>query len=459
MGQATSDGEMAEPISSAEMNRHPTGLWFFFWGEFAERCSYYGMRTILYLYLVGDATGVIKGGLHLGAQGKQMYFAFKMACYFLPLIGGYVADRFFGKYWTIVGFSIPYVLGHFILGIETLPCAAIALILLAGGSGVIKPNISTLMGQTYDQQRPGMERLRSVAFQIFYFSINVGAVISTFALPILRTKYNYAVAFQFPAWLMVISLFVFAMGKRYYAVETPGYRPKSGTERREQWKTLLSLLGIFGMMVFWWTAYEQTDSLWVDLAKDHMNLTLPILGKLNADQVQFLNPACVLLFVPLFTWLFGKLDPQTVIFTPMRKILAGFLVTVISIGLLAVVGFVTADGTTKMSVAWLGISYILLTAGEVLLYGTGLELAYTAAPKSMKGFVTACFLVPIGLADLANILIAPSYGESSDPSILPKLAPGPYFAIMAAMVLLAAIGFYFVGRRFDKSRATNPVTA
>src|SRR5580700_11373892 len=96
-------------VNAAASSRHPTGLWFFFWGEFAERCSYYGMRTILYLYLVGDATGVIQGGLHLGTPGKQMYFAFKMACYFLPLVGGYVADRFFGKYWTIVGFSIPYV--------------------------------------------------------------------------------------------------------------------------------------------------------------------------------------------------------------------------------------------------------------------------------------------------------------------------------------------------------------
>src|SRR5436309_896031 len=116
---------------------HPKGFWFFFWGEFAERCSYYGMRAILSLYMADQ--------LGLGKANAGTYMAFFIAgCYFLPLVGGFVADRFFGKYWTIVGFSIPYILGHVILGIETIPFLITALVLLAMGSGVIKPNISTL---------------------------------------------------------------------------------------------------------------------------------------------------------------------------------------------------------------------------------------------------------------------------------------------------------------------------
>ena len=157
---------------------------------------------------------------------------FKMSAYLLPLLGG-LADPF-SKYWTIVGFSIPYVLGHFILGIESLPAVYLALGLLACGSGVIKPNISTLMGMTYDQQRPGNERLRSSAFLWFYFAINVGAFISILTLPVLRNRYGYAVAFQFPAWLMVVSLVIFASGKRFYAVETIDRRPKTREERIQQ---------------------------------------------------------------------------------------------------------------------------------------------------------------------------------------------------------------------------------
>src|SRR5262245_62132156 len=215
------------------------------------------MRAILPLYL----TEV----LHFTAtDAAPIYSGFKMAVYLLPLLGGFLADRYFGKYWTIVGFSIPYVIGQFFLCIPDQSVLLFALILLACGSGVIKPNISTLMGLTYDQQRPGQTALRSSAFMWFYFSINIGATLSLFALPEIRDRvYNstcppavaypqfatdglgldgqltafgtmvfmkaaeragdgplaYRVAFLFPAIFMIGSLLAFALGKNHYAVE------------------------------------------------------------------------------------------------------------------------------------------------------------------------------------------------------------------------------------------------
>src|SRR5438445_3029562 len=136
------------PMTAKVPSSHPPGFYFIFWGEFAERCSYYGMRAILPLYLTSAL-------LFEDSDATRIYSYFKAACYFLPLLGGFLADRYFGKYWTIVGFSVPYVLGHFVLGISSHIALVIALALLAGGSGVIKPNISTLMGLTYDQLRPG----------------------------------------------------------------------------------------------------------------------------------------------------------------------------------------------------------------------------------------------------------------------------------------------------------------
>src|SRR4029077_15214019 len=183
---------------------HPPGFWFFFWGELAERSSYYGMRAILLLYMI-ERLAFPKG------SASQVMSYFIAACYFLPLVGGYLADNFFGKYWTIVGFSVPYILGHVILGFENPLCLFIALTLLAMGSGVIKPNISTLMGMTYDQQRPGQEQLRSTAFSMFYGAINIGAFVSTIAVPWIAKKYNYQLAFLFPAALMVVAFFIFAM--------------------------------------------------------------------------------------------------------------------------------------------------------------------------------------------------------------------------------------------------------
>src|SRR5258708_6748454 len=232
-GNASTPGP--EPVDQSVIVRffasHPKGFWFFFWGEFAERCSYYGIKAILAKYMADK--------LALGQDNAGTYLAFFAAgVYFPPLLGGWVADRFFGKYWTIVGFSIPYILGHVILGVESVTFMVIALTLLAMGSGVIKPNISTLMGLTYDQYRPGQTKLRSDAFSIFYFSINIGAAISQFAMPPIRTNYGYAIAFLFPAALMVVAFLIFSAGKRFYAVETRQTQPKSPGERSAQWVVL-----------------------------------------------------------------------------------------------------------------------------------------------------------------------------------------------------------------------------
>lgn len=442
----------SESILAENPNRHPTALWFIFWGEFAERCSYYGMRAILMLYLTG--------ALHFtDTTAGPIYSTFKMACYFLPLLGGYLADRWFGRYWTIVGFSVPYVLGHFILGIEDHTALFIALALLAGGSGVIKPNISTLMGQTYDQQRPGNERLRSAAFLWFYFSINIGALISQFAMPMLRTNYGYAIAFQFPAWLMVISLIVFASGKRHYAKETLQHHRLTPEERKLQWQTLWRLFGIFALVVLFWVGYEHNDTLWIAFNRDYVDLTLPFplpfLGdRIDADQLQFLNALFVIILVPTFNIVFGRLDPQVKIFTPMRKVLAGFIFTAAGITFMAVAGFLAQATSAKVSMFWPAMAYIVLTFGEVLVYGTMLELAYSAAPKSMKGFITACFLLTNTLGNFINIVWMPMYGGSlTDPvSARGPLMPGPFFAITAGMAVAAAIIFTFIGKRFERAQ-------
>jgi POT family proton-dependent oligopeptide transporter len=432
---------------------HPPALYFFFWGEFAERASYYGMRAILPLYLTAAMHFT---DIHAG----RLYYFFKMGCYFLPLLGGYLADRFFGRYWTIVGFSIPYVMGHFILGIDNQMAVLIALALLAGGSGVIKPNISTLMGQTYDAQRPGQERLRSAAFMWFYLSINVGAVISQFAMPLIRDKWGYATAFQFPAWVMVLSLGFFAAGKPFYAADPPQRHDLTPEERAERWRTLWRLFGIFGLIVFFWVPYEYNDSFWVFFARDYVNLTVPWSTEpVPPDQIQFLNPLFVVILVPFFNVLFRQIDPNLRIFHPTRKILMGFALTAVAAGLMSAAGFLAVQSGEKVSILWIASAYIILTVGEVLLYATALELAYAAAPKSMKGFVTACFLVTNTLANFINLFLSPLYGGSltDKPENRGPMGPGEFFGMTALIALAATIAFVFVGRQFDRANANRTV--
>ena len=404
---------------------HPVAFRYFFSGEFAERCSYYGMRAILLLYMI-DALHVEK------SKALETYSLFKTACYALPLLGGFLADRFFGKYNTIVWFSVPYVLGHFILGIENYWAVLFALALLAGGSGVIKPNISTLMGLTYDQQRPGQTALRSSAFMWFYFAINVGALISTLALPYMRDKFGYAIAFQFPAWLMVASLAAFAMGKSHYAKETLVHEPPTPEQRLQRRIVIGKLLGIFGLMVLFWVPYEHNDSVWVLFAKHHADLSVPLLSyTFPPDQLQFMNPLCVIIFAPLFGWLFPKIDPKARIFTTRTKILLGFISGTVASGLMTLAGMM-ATGDTKVSLLWLLGAYVLLTIGEILVYGTGLELAYAAAPPNMKGFITGCFLLTTSLANLFNSKWSPLYEE--------RLSPAMFFGLSGLFALVGLIG-------------------
>jgi dipeptide/tripeptide permease len=440
----------SDEFRSPAPTTHPPAFWFIFWGEFAERCSYYGMRAILPLYL----TSILA---FPATTAGPLYYWFKMAVYFLPLLGGYLADRFFGKYWTIVGFSVPYVLGHFVLGIESRVTLFFALCLLAMGSGVIKPNIPTLLGLTYDQDRPGQQRLLSSAFRWFYLAVNIGALISQFLMPILRNNYGYRLAFQFPAWLMVAALIAFASGKRHYAVETPGPAATNPEQRRQQWQTLGTLFGFFGLMVFFWFGYEHHDSLWVFFARDYVDRTIPWVGTVVApDQIQFLNALFVTIFVPTLTALFRLADRDQRIFTPANRILIGFFVTASAIGLVSAAGF-AAQGGLKVPLVWIAAAYIALTLGEVLVYATGLELSYTAAPKNMKSFVSACFLVTSTLGNFINIWFSRLYGGSliDSPDQRGPLLPGPFFGLTTLIVLAAAIASYFVCRRL--TRASSPL--
>lgn len=448
---------MSTDAAAPVPTNHPKGFYFFFWGEFAERCSYYGMRAILPLYL----TSVI--GYEDG-KAASTYSLFKMMCYFLPLLGGFLADRFFGKYWTIVAFSVPYVLGQFLLCVPNENAMLVALLLLAMGSGVIKPNISTLMGLTYDQQRPGQLSLRSAGFQWFYFSVNIGALLSLFALPLIRDKvfastdnlrFAYQVSFSIPAFFMILALIAFAAGKKHYAVEKIDRTPLTPEESAARWKTLTNLFGIFFLMIFYWIAYEQNDNLWTFFARDYMDRK--VFGfEFPPDGFQYINAFLVLTFIPLFNFFFQSVDPKQKVFKPTLKILIGLIGTGLSAGVMGCAAMnaggaastLGAEGAVKVSAWWIVFAYVVLTFGEVLLYGTGLELAFSAAPPNMKGFITAVFLITNALGNLVNSFISPLYGK--------EVSPMNYYFGTMAVVLMACVAMYFVGKRFNRLNAPAP---
>jgi POT family proton-dependent oligopeptide transporter len=284
----------------------------------------------------------------------------------------------------------------------------------------------------------------------------------------------YQLAFAFPTILMALSLTVFAAGKRTYAVEKREYCRLTPEERRQRFQLLIRLFGIFGLVILFWFGYEHNDTVWIVFTKNFVDLKVPGISKpIAPDQLQFLNALFVIILVPTFNVVFKFLDPDVKIFTQVRKILAGFILTAAAVGIMAVAGYlaqghtapavIVKDGvekhievcTQKVSFLWPAMAYIVLTFGEVLLYGTMLDLSYSAAPKNMKGFITACFLVTNTLANFLNIFWTRFYGGSltDEASKRGPLPPGQFFAITAAVTLAAAIAFIFVGREFEKSQA------
>lgn len=344
--------------ATAAPTGHPIAFRFFFWGEFAERCSYYGMRAILAKYMI-EKLGVAEG------DAGTFMSLFIAACYFFPLIGGYVADNFLGKYWTIVLFSVPYVVAQFMVGTEDKYVVFGSLVLLAMGSGVIKPNISTLMGLTYDQQRPGQDQLRTSAFSWFYMSINIGAGLSQMAMPWLRDKYGYQTAFMFPAGLMAMALIIFALGKRYYAKEKierkvvgdPGVSPAEGKtitglpitykvvtpeEKAADFKLKMETLSRIGLLfltvMFFWAIFDQSASTWIFFADTYMDCTLFGVPA-PADAIQAFNAWFIVALVPLSVWLFKSLERAGMGVKATQKMLLGFVLTGTSMAIMSLAGF------------------------------------------------------------------------------------------------------------------------
>lgn len=461
--------EKHEPATERTALRdHPVGFWFIFWGEFAERCCYYGMRAILLLYMIRVL------GFSDGDASRVMSY-FIAACYLLPLAGGYVADNYLGKYRTIIGFSLPYIFGQLMLGIEAFQSRTflfIALGLLAMGSGVIKPNISTLMGLTYDQKRPGRTKLRSDAFAMFYGAINIGAALSSFAMPWIRDSYGYATAFLFPAALMTIAFIVFASGKPFYGAETIQRKRLTPEERRERFVVLRRIIGLFIVVTFFWSIFDQSATTWTLFAKDHLaldvfdhapgtwqhsllqfardRLGIDLFGvSVPPDLLQAINPVLIILLLPPITLLWHYLARIGYDLKPTSKMLIGFVLTTVTMAIMSTAGFLAGDAD-RVSVLWEVVSYVLITVSEICISVVGLELAFTAAPATMKSFVTACWLLTIFFGNIINAQITPLYGQT----VLGfDLSPGRYFALFALIMIPVTAAFVMMAGRFNRSAA------
>lgn len=420
----------------------PAGIPYIIGNEAAERFSFYGMRAILVVFMTqyllnADGTEDMMGE----AEAKGWYHLFVSAVYFTPLLGALLSDGILGKYRTIILLSLVYVLGHFALAIDhTRLGLAIGLGLIAVGAGGIKPCVSAHMG---DQFGKSSQHLLSRAFSWFYFSINLGAFASMLATPWLMEHYGPVPAFGVPGVLMLIATLVFWSGRKRFV-----HIPPSGMHfvREVLSGDGLRVLGRLGMIYLFiavfWSLFDQTGSAWV-LQAQKMNHELFGINILPA-QIQAANPLLVMVLIPLFSYRLYPAISRYWMLTELRKISVGMFITVLAFAISTWIQMQIDQGGTP-SIGWQLLAYLVLTSAEVMVSITALEFSYTQAPRTMKSFVMAFFMMSIALGNLltsaVNFFIQNSDGSN-------KLAGAAYYEFFTLLMLATAVLFVLVAYRY-----------
>ena len=424
----------------------PSGVPYIVGNELAERFSYYGMRTILVVFMthhLKDASGAL--ATMTPEEAKTAFHTFGATAYFMPLLGALLADVWIGKYRTIMSISLFYCLGHLALALDETRLGLVSgLGLIAIGSGGIKPCVSAHVG---DQFGPRNQALLERVFGWFYFSINFGSFFSHLLTPWLLIHYGPRVAFGVPGVLLLIATVVFWMGRNYFAHIPPA---GEGFLRELTSPTGRSLLlRLFGLVLFisvFWSLYDQNSSAWV-LQAERMDRTYLGVSWLVL-QITAINPILVLVFIPLNSYVIypalGRLFPLT----SLRKISIGFVFAVLTYLMSAYIEL-RLDQGAHMNIGWQVMAYVLLTFAEVLIYGTGLEFFYSQAPNRMKSFVMALFLLSIslgnGITALVNLVIQDARGVS-------RLSGPTYYLFFAALMAVTTLGFVVYASRYRERR-------
>jgi POT family proton-dependent oligopeptide transporter len=383
----------------------PPGIPYIIGNEAAERFSFYGMRAILAVFLTKHLLDSAGNAAPMSThQANEWQHYFIAAAYFFPILGAILSDWLWGKYNTIIRLSLLYCVGHAIMALVDFPQVTgvnprwllfAALGLIALGAGGIKPCVSAHVG---DQFGPSNKFLMTKVFGWFYFSINLGAMASTFLTPWLLEHYGAGWAFGVPGILMAIATFVFWLGRNKFVHIPPGgrdfFEESFGSDGL---RAVANLIPLYVFTIPFWSLIDQTQSQWVHQA-DLMNRS--IFGyEILPSQLQAANPILVMIFIPLFTYVLYPLCGKWVEVTALRKIGVGLLLTGPAFAITGYAQELIDKGQTP-HITWQLLAYALITACEVMVYLTALEFSYTQAPKKMKSVIMGAYFLAITLGNV-----------------------------------------------------------
>ena len=433
------------PSETAGWFGHPRGLSTLFFTEMWERFSYYGMGAFLILYMTAP---VAAGGLGFDVpRASSVYGTYTGSVWVTPILGGLVADRILGAYRSVLLGGIVIALGHFTLALRALPFFYTGLALIVIGTGLLKPNATTLVGSLYDEQ----DARRDAGFSIFYMGINLGAFIGPLLAGGLAQKVDWHLGFACAGVGMTLGLIQYVLGRDRLrpAMERVASRvrraaPVAGAPARAgggailgftpiEWGRIAAVVVFFVFAALFWAAYEQAAStlnLFVDRYADRTVLgwTVP------SSWFVAIQPLFVILLSGVFAWLWVWLGPREPS-TP-AKFSLGLLFVGLSFVLLLPAGAIAQrGGGVLVSSLWLVGAYFLQVVGELCLSPVGNSAVTKLAPPRIVGMMMGVWFLSIGAGNKLAGWVA---GLSASVPLT------TLFGALAAVTLVAALVLFLL---------------
>ena len=478
---------------------HPRGLATLFMTEFFERFTYYGMRALLVLFLVAATTDANPGfGVDRETAGA-IYGLYTGAVFLFSLPGGWIADRLIGQRRAVYWGGIIIALGNFLLAVPAGPSVFyLGLAVIVIGVGLLKPNISAIVGALYEGQ-PGARR--DAGFSIFYMGINLGALIAPLVAGTIGESWNWRIGFFCAGAAMLIGVLQYRMTEHYLgdAGKAPADIPDA--ERARGWRsiwiggalvvltTLLLYTGVIpvtvtglaqlfagGMVVvgfvffawvllfgglnseerkrvllvalffvcacLFWAGFEQAATTFNLFAQDYTDRSW--LGNLFADGehpaawYQSANPIFVVIFAPVFAWMWVALGRRNL--DPSSPAKFGLALVLVGIGFLVMMWAAQLVVSTggKVAPTWLLLTYMLHTFGELCLSPVGLSNITKIAPKRYVGQMLGTWFLGSAVGNALAGLIGGHVGGAAAAEMPSQFLQMCFIAGGAGLVLILA---------------------
>ncbi len=394
-----------------ELFGHPVGLYILFFTEMWERFSYYGMRAILVLYLVAETLSDNAGLGWTNNEALQLYGWYTMLVYVASIPGGWIADKFLGQKKSVLYGGILLVAGHSILAVEEMWAFYTGLGLIIAGVGMLKPNISTMVGGLY---KKGDIR-RDKGFTIFYIGINVGAFLSSLIVGYVGEVYGWHYGFGLAGIGMALGLLQYVLGQKHLKYVGNNTNTSENEEEKAAMKRPLNkkekdrvivLFISFLMVIVFWGAFEQAGGLMNIYASEKTNRML--MGwEVPASWFQSLNAMFIIIFGTIVAGYWAKRKLKGKVSTSLFKMCIGLII--MGAGFFFMTGATAQynnDGSSAMY--WLVAAYLFHTIGELCLSPVALSYITKLAPLKYASLMMGVYFAMTGLGNKVAGLLGES---------------------------------------------------